>query len=218
MASSAPRRLVPPKPPADFAALDLRPVAPRVTSLFRICHRRNADPLHWSRSGAYRFDSPAARWGVCYAAETIGTAVIEVWGDAFRQKRVPFAELDERRVWKIEIPPALRVLRLAGETLPRIRATAQCFVSRYSLSQEWGVAFMAHPAELDGVIYLGRQSGSPCLALFGSDETPRSFQASLRATALGKLTEWEGFYGFLDAAGVRVLGLPPRPSRQSWGA
>jgi hypothetical protein len=217
MASSAPKRLVPPKPPADFASLDLRPVAPRVTTLYRIGSRRVLDPLNWSRAGLYRFDSVEARWGVCYTAETIGTAVIEVFGDAIRHGRLAFTELDERRVWKIQIPPTLRVLRLAGETLPRIRATAQCFVSRYPLSQEWGRAFMAHPADLEGVIYIGRQSGSPCLALFGSKETPRPFQANLRATVLGKLTEWEGFYGFLDAAGVRVLGLPPRLARKTWG-
>ena len=54
-------------------------------------------------------------------------------------------------------------------------------------------------------------------ALLASSFVARADDLETYQAALGKLTEWEGFYGFLDAAGVRVLGLPPRPSRQSWG-
>jgi hypothetical protein len=49
--------------------------------LVRISHRRYPDPVHWSQQGRYRFDDPAAPWGVCYTGEDFETALVEVFGD-----------------------------------------------------------------------------------------------------------------------------------------
>lgn len=211
---------MPPRPPADFAALALDTVPAPRRAWFRLCSARHRSPLHFSREGLYRFDSPAAKWGVCYLADDIITGVMEVCADRIRKRRLDFEELDDLRVWQVTVLPDLNLLRLTGPALAKIRATLQCFVSRYALSQEWARAFMTHPADLDGVVYLGRQSGLPCLALFG-DSVPakgRWHQRETRSRCLGKLTEWDGFYPLLVRTGARVWNLPSRPPARPWAA
>jgi hypothetical protein len=218
MASSAPRRLIPPRPLADFSTIALDTVTARQTIWFRLSDAAYASPLFFSRQGIFRFDSATAKWGVCYLAQDIPTSIMEVFSDRIRARRLDYTELDEERVWTITVPRDLTLLELAGPILPKIKATLQCFVSRYTLSQEWGRAFMEHPAELDGVIYTGRQSGLPCLALFGDTDPAKGLwhQRSLKHSCLGKLTEWEGFYPLLAKTGARVVNLPAIPPLKTW--
>jgi len=174
--------------------------------------------LFFSRQGIFRFDSPVGKWGVCYVAADVETAFLEVYADAIRKKALAYPDLDDRMVWKVSIPSDLNLLRLSGPTLSKIKATLQCFVSRYTLSQAWGRAFMEHPANLDGVIYQGRQSGSPCVALFGDEEPKKgkSYQSGLVSKCLGKLTEWDGFFPCIDKTGARVTNLPSSPPSAFW--
>lgn len=218
MASSAPKRLTPPHPPADLSSIDLDTVEPTGTVFFRVSHEDFASPLFFSRKGLYRFDSPTAKWGVCYVAPEIPTALLETFADAIRARRIDFAEFDQRLVWKITIPDRLQTLRLSGPTLPKIKATLQSFVSRYSLSQEWGRAFMTHPQELDGLLYTGRQSGAECLALFGDTDPAkgRAYQVTLQIEALGKISEWKGLFPFLAKTGARVVNLPKAMPKTTW--
>lgn len=210
MASSGPKRLTPPPPPADLSSIDLDTSEPSGDVFYRVSHEDFSSPLFFSRRGLYRFDSATAKWGVCYVAPAIPTTILETFADAIRARRIDFTEFDRRLVWKITIPSGLRALELSGATLPKIKATLQSFVSRYSLSQEWGRAFMNHPTDLDGLIYTGRQSGSQCLALFGDTDPAKgkTYQPHLRAKALGKISEWAGFYPFLATSGARVVNLP----------
>jgi hypothetical protein len=210
--------LIPPRPPADFPSIALDPVTSRQTVWFRLARAAYSSPLFFSRQGIFRFDSDTAKWGVCYLAQDIPTAVMEVFADRIRARRLDYSELEEELVWKITVPHDLNLLQLAGPTLTKIKATVQCFVSRYALSQEWGRALMNHPADLDGVIYTGRQSGLPCLALFG-DMNPakgRWHQHALTQACLGKLTAWEQFYPLLAKTGARVLNLPAKPPLKTW--
>jgi len=157
---------------------------------------------------------------VCYLAQRVETACLEVFADAFRTRAIDYSELRERVVWKITVPADLELLFLQGEVLPRIKATIQCFVSRYTLSQAWGRAFMQHPADLDGVIYDGRQSGNACLALFGDTDPKlgRRHQSRIKPIRLGRLTAWDGFYSFIDKTAARVNGLPSKPTTSGWRA
>lgn len=222
MASSGLRRIVPPSPPANLSSIDLGATTNSSISFFRVSHRSYSSPLFFSRKGIFRFDSPAAKWGVCYLAEEIDSAVLEVFADQIRKRVLPFSDLDERLVWRIDVPRGLHLLELSGPTLPKVKATLQCFVSGFTLSQAWGRALMEHPEDLDGLFYHGRQSGKRCLALFGDTDPAagrwhqKAGTASVNATALGKLTEWDGFYAFLDQAGVRVCNLPSNPPAQMW--
>ncbi len=75
---------------------------------------------------------------------------------------------------------------------------------------------MRHPSDMDGVLYTGRQSGLPCLALFGDDKSPRGFQQTLKVERLGKVTEWNEVFRFLDETGTRVIGAPSAVPARSW--
>jgi hypothetical protein len=218
MASSARKRLIPPAPPADFANIPLPLESPRGRTFYRITNSSHPSPLFFSKAGFYRFDSPSAKWGVCYLADRVETAALEVFGDAFRKRSLDHSELAGKTVWRITVPADLQLLALRGEVLPRIKATLQSFVSRYSLSQEWGRVFMTHPIEMDGVLYAGRQSGGSCLALFG-DNNPsdgRWHQVDTTAKDLGRLTQWDHFYSFLEKANVRLRGMPSVCPSEGW--
>jgi hypothetical protein len=219
MTSSGPKRLVPPGPPAAFDGIDLTTVRPLQVEVFRLTRSRFHSPLYFNRGGDYRFDSPSAPWGVCYFGHGILTGFLEIFADRIRKEgRINYAELDDTIAWKVKVPPDLNLLALEGATLPKIKATMQSFVSRYSLSQAWGEAFMKHPADLDGVIYKGRRSAGDCLALFGDTDPAkgRRHQRSLVPTKLGRITEWSEFYEVILQTGARVANLPTTRPGSCW--
>ena len=216
MATSGAKRIVAPEPPPGLRNIDL-PVSDVDTSWFRICGRTHASPLFWSRRGVYRFDSEHARWGVCYTAESVTTAFQEVFGNKIRWNRpLDWSEIKDSVVWRISIPSTFRGLHLFGENLTVLGATLQCFVSNYAKSQRWGAALMSHPADLDGLVYLGRRSGSRCLAMFGDDASPRPYQKSLETDLLGDLVFWDHFWTMLDRLRVRISSLPRLRVPATW--
>lgn len=212
--TSAPR-LVAPEPPADLAKINL-PLARTRRQWFRMAADKEHSPLHWSRLGRYRFDSPGARWGVCYLAESVPAAFQEIWGDQIRSRRLDWSDLGRKIVWQIAVAPKLNTLELAGEALTTIRATLQCFTGSYPKSQRWGAALMEHPIELDGLEYLGRRSGGHCLALFGDEKKERPHQKDIVTKKLGPLSQWKGLWPFLDRIQVRVAHLPSNPPAGTW--
>src|SRR5882724_1041435 len=192
MATSA-RRLVAPQPPADFATIPLTPEKTPSLVWYRISDHKHASCIYWSRSGVYRFDSPSAKFGVCYAGGTNTASFQEIWGDRIRHRApIDWLEFETKDVWKIEIPRC-SIFALSGANLTTVRATLQCFTGSYKTSQNWGAAFMQHPASLDGLQYIGRRCGSDCVALFGDGKSPKSYQAKIVERRLGPLTQWKGF-------------------------
>lgn len=208
-------RLVAPEPPADLAKINL-PLAPTRRQWFRMTAGKARSPLHWSRLGRYRFDSPSARWGVCYLAESVVAAFQEIWGDQIRSRRLDWQELEQKVVWQIAVSPGLRTIELAGETLITIKSTLQCFTGGYPKSQRWGAALMDHPVELDGLQYLGRRSGRHCVALFGDEKNERPHQKEIVTKKLGQLSHWKGLWPFLDRIQARVAHLPAKPPAGTW--
>lgn len=205
------RKLLAPEPPADLAGISL-PLAVTSAPWFRLVPRHFSSALYWSREGRHRFDSPAAKWGVCYAAESIPAAFQEIWGDEIRRgHRLDWKDLETMMAWQITVPPSLRTIELAGETLAVVKGTLQSFVGSYATSQRWGQALMAHPADLDGLQYLGRRCGRTCLALFGDEMAPKAHQAALHAKKLGAMVNWKPLWTFLDRIEVRVAHLPSTP-------
>ena len=75
---------------------------------------------------------------------------------------------------------------------------------------------MIHPADLDGLIYLGRRCGTPCLAMFGDDASRRGYQKSLTTELLGDLVCWDGFWPMLDRLRVRISSLPKIRKGATW--
>jgi RES domain len=209
------RRLIAPEPPADLAKINL-PLAPVRRQWFRMTADKERSPLHWSRLGRYRFDSSSARWGVCYLAESVVAAFQEIWGDQIRSRRLDWHELERKIVWQITVSSSLRTIELAGETLITIKGTLQCFTGSYPKSQRWGAVLMDHPAELDGLQYLGRRSGRHCVALFGDEKNEKPHQKEIVTKKLGQLSQWKGLWPFLDRIRVRVAHLPAKPPAGTW--
>lgn len=208
-------RLVAPEPPADLSKINL-PLAATHRQWFRMTADKERSPLHWSRLGRYRFDSPGARWGVCYLAESVPTAFQEIWGDQIRSKRLDWHELERKIVWRISVSAHLHTIELAGETLTAIKATLQCFTGSYPKAQRWGAALMDHPSDLDGLQYLGRRSGRGCLALFGDDKNERPHQKELATKKLGPLSRWKGLWPFLDRVQIRIAHIPTKLPLGTW--
>jgi hypothetical protein len=215
---AAATKLVPPRPRADLADLDLRLHKLGALAHYRLTGAGYPSPLFWSRSGKYRFDSPAAKWGVCYAGDSVSSAFQEVYSDAIRKGTLDYNSVALDRVWKITVPAAMRTIELTGPTLTHIRATLQCFTGRYSLSQEWGRALMLNKDDLDGLEYIGRRCGKPCLALFG-DNAPNEknpYQRSIATKACGLMIEWHGFWPLMDQLRVDFTNLPATRPRSTW--
>jgi hypothetical protein len=208
MATSGPKRIIAPEPPANLSQISL-PLTKVATTWFRLSAKHHLSPLFWSRAGRYRFDSPAARWGVCYTASSIPAAIQEVFGNKIRyDKPLDWAEVENISVWRITVPASIRGLALFGETLTIIGATLQCFVASYPKSQRWAAALMDNPSDLDGLVYLGRRCAAPCFAIFGDTSAPRKYQAAVEKLRLGDLIAWEEFWPMLDRLKVRLSSMP----------
>lgn len=217
MATSEREPVIAPEPPAELGDIAL-PLANIPDTWFRLSSRRYPSPLFWSRLGRYRFDSEGARWGVCYAAGSIPSAFQEVFGNKIRHRAsLDWSEFEDVCVWCIRTPPGFRAINLFGETLTVIGATLQCFVSGYLKSQRWGAAFMDHSVDLDGLVYIGRRCGKPCLAMFGDSDSPRRYQSDIRTEMLGELQFWDEFWPMLDRLGVRMTSMPQeREKSRGW--
>ncbi len=217
MATSGPKRIVAPEPPTwlSEAPLSLAKVA---GTWFRFSPKRYPSPIFWSRKGIYRFDSPDARWGVCYLASSIVGALQEVFGDkiAYR-KPIDRKEIEQRSVWLVRTPDTLKGFELFNQNLSVIGATLQCFVSSYPKSQRWGAALMRHPAALEALVYMGRKSGAPCLAMLGDSNNERRYQSLLQTQRLGALSNWEELWTTLDRFHVRLSSMPAsRKKTRGW--
>jgi hypothetical protein len=185
---------------------------------FRFSPKRYPSPIFWNRQGIYRFDSPEARWGVCYLASSIVGALLEVFGDKITyRKPLDWSEIEQRSVWLVRTPDTLQGFELFNENLSVIGATLQCFVSSYPKSQRWASALMRHPSDLEALVYIGRKSGAPCLAILGASENQRAYQSLLQTQRLGALSDWEELWTTLDRFHVRLSSMPAsRKKTRTW--
>src|SRR6266542_4449644 len=198
MATAA--KLYPPRPPSELSGLDMPIHALASPIFYRLTDTKYPSPLYWSKSGKYRFDSPTAKWGVCYAGETIASAFQEVYSGEIRKGHLNYNDVAVHQVWEIVVPAAIKTIELSGPTITNIRATIQCFTGRYTLSQEWGRALMLNKDDLDGLIYIGRRCGKPCIAMFGSDAPNEKlpYQIAITVRSLGLIIEWRGFWSLMN--------------------
>ena len=76
---------------------------------------------------------------------------------------------------------------------------------------------MDHSVDLDGLVYIGRRCGKPCLAMFGDSDSPRRYQSDIRTEMLGELQFWDEFWPMLDRLGVRMTSMPQERREIPWG-
>ena len=151
--------------------------------LYRISRRKYADPLHWSKTGANRFDAPLHPYGVLYTALDPECALVEVFGDAWAQDRViQRRELDDFELCTLTISRPVRVVDFTGDHLNRLGTDANLFASlQYELTRQWAEALMTHPEHPQGILYHSRKN--PLLynyALFGTSLTKPAIGISCR--------------------------------------
>jgi hypothetical protein len=146
-------------PPASLDRQRL-PLIPVKGTLCRISHRKFADPVYWSHRGLYRFDSPAAKYGVLYTGRTFETALLEVFGDQWIGSPVTGRDfLKEFDVCEIRLAYPLKVVNLRGKQLNLPGTEANIFASlSYETTQRWASVFMEHPNGPHGIRYPSRKN------------------------------------------------------------
>jgi hypothetical protein len=160
-------------PPPDLDKRDLGRLIVAPSELYwRISHK-DAPLLDWSDNAESRFSNPALPFKVLYIAEERCTAFWERFGEDLVDQDPASRSLSDRmlreRVWKnVFCSLPVRLLDLTGaETLREISADASTFLAPYPYTQKWAAALMAHPANIDGVIYASRlDTPKSCVALF----------------------------------------------------
>jgi len=206
MPASEPKRIRAPEPPKDLAERELPVGGLPQEAWMRLNDRRFREPLNWSRDGKFRFESAGAPFGVFYSARDLTTAFLEVFGDKIRHsRRIARAAIERYDVYAVKPAANLKILTLEGANLAKIGATLGCFSGSYPLSQRWGARLMAHPDQLDGLVYLGRRSGAQCLALFGEENAPKEHQASLMLSRIGRLHESLEFWQLAEDLKLAVF-------------
>ena len=147
-------------PPPDILKSRHLPLTSVEGTLFRISHKKFADPIYWSRRGLYRFDSPAAKYGVLYTGRTFETALVEVFGDQWLDSRIVARDfLKEFDVCELGLERRLKVVNLSGKQLNLVGTDANVFASlAYDITREWACAFMEHPDQPHGIRYPSRKN------------------------------------------------------------
>jgi hypothetical protein len=181
------------------------PLVPLPPKLIRLSLRKYPDPLHWSKLGVHRFDSPTAPYGVLYTSNSVETAILEVFGDQWRTiRQVGFNDLEQYDVCELgNTSRSLMVVNATGKHLNRLGTDSNFFATTdYATTQSWARTFMTHPQEPSGIRYNSRKN--PRLinyALFGRPEA----KAAIELVRHYPLTQYAALYPFLLSYDVVIL-------------
>jgi RES domain len=190
-------------PPGGLDSVSL-PVARPPQRLIRLNLGVYPNPVHWSKRGDYRFDSPTAKYGVFYTSTRIETAILEVFGDRrLPDRQIDFSTLEEYEVCEIEVKRRINVVNVTGKHLNRLGIDSNFFATTdYNVTQKWGRAFMTHPQQLCGIRYNSRKHPDRInFALFGRPET----KAALRVLKRYPLVSYDRLYRFLLSYDVSII-------------
>jgi hypothetical protein len=194
-----------PAPPAD---LNDRPL-PEVWvegAFWRLWRDDYASPFFWSKKGLYRFDSRSAPKGVLYTGCTFEAAVVEVFGDPWREGRKLSAALTARYWVSCLECSGASVVDTTGVGLNRLGMDSMLFAStQYRLTRRWARAFMEHRSRPGGILYHSRKNPqlTNC-AFFGP---PPDLSDRKRFAAKWGLPEPRRLFE-LKTADQRLLGHP----------
>ncbi|MBI3345805.1 MAG: RES family NAD+ phosphorylase [Burkholderiales bacterium] len=151
---------LPPPPPA--AKLKLRIKNIDATKRHRVSRFSSGEPF-FGRSGANRFDDTAMGFGTCYLGFDVPTAVAEtVLHDEMPvRSRISVAQtdFDSRQLVRLPMGGTLRLADFTGAALKALVGDSSIStVMPYDPPQQWAAAVHAHPAIVDGICYVSRQS------------------------------------------------------------
>ena len=161
-------------PATNFSTLPLKIEQISPAALFRISTCSTGEPF-FGRGATHRFDdpnkNPSKRFGTCYLGLSLIVAFAEsVLHDAEPENggfAVPSADIDMRFVHTFT-GDKLSLANLTGTALRKLGGNAELTgCADYKISQEWAVAVCAHPAKVDGFLYMSRHvNDSVAVVLF----------------------------------------------------
>lgn len=190
MTAQRPTRL----PPANIDHIDVPVTSYPARALWRI-HDCDKRAVFFSLNYDHRFTHSSATCAVMYLGESLTTCIWERFGDQTLNPGSPISH----SIWKSRsvsqvIVPTLRLCDLTKEST---RAAARVDLSaltlpELSVPQAWGLALQKHPAGFDGLRYVSRFDGRPCVALFARPNLMNHLTENL-VEELAKLPEAAAF-------------------------
>jgi hypothetical protein len=155
------------QPPAqvDFNGLPLSVLCGHVTGIFYRLHSSDPatgnawPPLHFSKKGNSRFDSTGGVGALCIG-DTLAGAMMEVFDDHWGPVGSPGRSVTDMQLhgtWVTRISlPIVNLLDATGPNLSKIGTDAQLLTGKYTTTRKWAARMMAHPDQIDGVLYRSR--------------------------------------------------------------
>lgn len=194
-------------PPKNFNTLHLPTREVRVDKLRRVSGHASGEP-YFGKKGLYRFDDPKNKYGTCYLGLDLDTAVAEsVLHDQMPDNgtfEVAQSVMDCKHLVKIAPNAAghkLVVADLTGANLKRLGGdNAISSEVPYDQCQKWSAAVHAHPANVDGIMFVSRQlNDKKAVILFNRAAS------KLGAASYTKLAKARGLAKTMDKLGIKVV-------------
>jgi hypothetical protein len=157
-------------PPKDFSKLNLVTTEVEPSSPLRLASTKHLSSDPFRRDRQYR-DAPDESFGVLYAAFDLETAFVEsiVRGKghplpAGEPLIIDFETLASRYIATLSRSSSgreLHLVQLYEAGLSAVKADNRlAAVDDYATTQLWAKAFHAHPANIDGIVYMSRYLGN----------------------------------------------------------
>jgi hypothetical protein len=190
-------------PGSDFAEHPLIGTTIFRNPWFRV-HPGDKSPIYFGKSAHHRFTPKNSPFGVCYAAEDLPAALLEVFGDEMLENecRIRRWRWMSYRLSEMHLPPVLVCDLSDVQTRTALRVDlASLMAPELEVPQKWALAVMNHQTKVDGIQYQSRFTARKCLALFDR----REFVPKIRATLLGELSSLSESNKFLDEYKVVIV-------------
>ncbi|NVH74135.1 RES domain-containing protein [Paraburkholderia sp. JPY432] len=154
-------------PARNFGTFALPVVTLKAKRLVRISSYCSGEP-HFGKTATHRFDDPKKEYGTSYFGLNLATAVaesllhdLEPVGTRYR---IAADEVKRRFIHTFD-GEDLTLADLTGQSMNVLGAHAGLFgTAKYSIPMRWSRAIHAHPADVDGILYVSRMM-APHLAV-----------------------------------------------------
>ena len=191
------------RPLPDFAKNDLPVTLYPACDLWRL-HETGLAAIFFSLNPGHRFSHVSCPLPVLYLAEQPDTCIWERFGDDILNPGSPVSLKlwTSRTLSRIKVPKLklcdLTDVTTAGRAKVDLSALTH---AELSVPQEWGLQIQQHPAGFDGLRYLSRFDGQPCLALFARPGIVKR----LRETLIANLVDSPEADAFLHTHRIALI-------------
>jgi hypothetical protein len=193
----------PPIPPTDLATREPLIVSVATGTTLHRFYRAQLAPIFFDEGRGGRLNSPNGAYRVLYTAETSKGAFAETFLRVPGRTQIGVDQIKERAYAQLHAGGELRLVKLYGNGLARLGATAEVTHAGlpYDLPQSWSAALFAHPVKADGIAYRAcHDDDEVCHAIF--DRAADRIEESTRELDLDQ--DW--FYELMQHYNI---GLAP---------